>query len=94
MRRVINAYIRAYELRQRGKASNQSRGGLIQPIVVLHRRNTVGIDLTGPLIKTHRGNTYNLAVIDYSSRWVELFAVPDTKAKTVGQASFTRSSIV
>ena len=94
MRRFINAYIRACELRQRFKASNQSGGGLIQPIVVLNPQNTVGIDLTGPLIKTHRGNTYNLAVIGFLSEWAEIFALRDTKAKNVSQASFTSLSIV
>ena len=48
-RRVINTYVCAYDVCQRCKASNQSPGGLIQPIVVLDPWNIVGIDLTGPL---------------------------------------------
>ncbi|CAF4344192.1 unnamed protein product, partial [Rotaria magnacalcarata] len=57
----------------------------MRPIVENEPWNTIGIDLTGPLPKTRRGNTYILVVIDYFTKWVELFALANTKAKTIAQ---------
>ncbi|CAF4354703.1 unnamed protein product, partial [Rotaria magnacalcarata] len=65
MRRDVEAYVRACKLCQQYKASNQKPRGLMSPIVVNEPWNTVGIDLTGPLPKTRRGNIYILVVIDY-----------------------------
>jgi hypothetical protein len=85
MRRDVAAYVRSCTLCQQYKPSNQPPGGLMKPIVVLEPWNTVGIDLTGPLPKTRRGNIYILVVIDYFTKWVELFPLPNTKAKTIAQ---------
>jgi transposase InsO family protein len=85
MRRDVIAYVQSCTLCQRYKSSNQFPGGLMQPIVVHQPWNTVGIDLTGPLPKTRHGNTYILVVIDYFTKWVELFALADIKAKTIAQ---------
>ncbi|CAM4912454.1 unnamed protein product [Rotaria socialis] len=85
MRHDVEAYVRACELCQKFKASNKKPGGLMRPIVESEPWNTIGIDLTGPLPKTRRGNTYILVVIDYFTKWVELFALANTKAKTIAQ---------
>lgn len=85
MRRDVEAYVRACTLCQQYKASNQKPGGLMSPIVVNEPWNTVGIDLTGPLPKTRRGNIYILVVIDYFTKWVELFPLANIKAKTIAQ---------
>ena len=61
--------------------SNKKPGGLMHPIVVNESWNTVGIDLTGPLPKTRRGNTFILVLIDYFTKWAELFPLADTKVK-------------
>ncbi|CAF3331006.1 unnamed protein product [Rotaria socialis] len=85
MRRDVEEYVRACKLCQQYKASNQKPGGLMSPIVVNEPWNTVGIDLTGPLPKTRRGNIYILVVIDYFTKWVELFPLTNIKAKTIAQ---------
>ena len=85
MRRDITAYIQSCTLCQRYKPSNQFPGGLMQPIVVHESCNTVGVDLTGPLPKTRHGNTYIRFVIDYFTKWDELFALANIKGKTIAQ---------
>ena len=85
MRRDVEAYVRSCTLCQQYKASNQKPGGLMRPIVVNEPWNTVGIDLTGPLPKTRRGHTFILVVIDYFTKWIELFLLANTKAKTIAQ---------
>ena len=85
MRRDVANYVRACPLCQQYKSSNQLPGGLMKPILVYEPWNTVGIDLTGPLPKTRRGHLYILVVIDYFTKWVELFPLSDTKAKTISQ---------
>ena len=85
MRRDVAAYVRGCSLCQQYKPMNQPAGGLMKAIVVREPWNTVGIDLTGPLPKTRRGNVYILVVIDYFTKWVELFPLPNTKSKTIAQ---------
>ncbi len=85
MRRDVIAYVRSCTMCQQYKPSNLPTGGLMQPIVVHEPWNTVGIDITGPLPKTRQGNLYILVIIDYFTKWVELFPLPNTKAKTIAQ---------
>lgn len=85
MRRDVADYVRSCLLCQQYKSSNQLPGGLMKPTLVYEPWNTVGIDLTGPLPKTRRGNLYILVVIDYFTKWIELFPLPNTQAKTIAQ---------
>ncbi len=48
----------------------------------------IGIDLVGPLPQSPEGHEYMLTVIDYFSKWVELFALKDKKATSVAQCLF------
>ncbi len=48
----------------------------------------IGIDLVGPLPQSPEGYEYMLTVIDYFSKWVELFALKDKKATSVAQCLF------
>ena len=42
-------------------------------------------DIMGPLPETQRHNRYILIVVDYFTKWVEVFLVPDQTAKTCAQ---------
>ena len=45
----------------------------------------LGTDLLGPLPVTSRASKYILTIIDYFTKWVEIFAVPDQTAVTCVQ---------
>ena len=51
-----------------------------------HPMEVLNIDTIGPLPKDDFGNEYILVIIDCFSRWVELFAIPDTSALGAAQA--------
>jgi hypothetical protein len=85
MRRDVINYVRACILCQQYKPSNQKPGGLMKPIIVSEPWHTVGLDITGPLPKTRRGNRFILVVVDYFTKWVELFPLQSTKAITIAQ---------
>jgi hypothetical protein len=85
MRRDVANYIRACTLCQQYKPSNLKPGGLMRPIIVSEPWHTVGIDITGPLPTTRRGNRFILVVVDYFTKWVELFPLQSTKANLIAQ---------
>ncbi|CAF1556284.1 unnamed protein product, partial [Adineta steineri] len=85
MRRDVADYVRACILCQQYKPTNQKPGGLMKPIIVSEPWYTVGIDITGPFTKTRRGNRFILVVVDYFTKWVELFPLQSTKATTIAQ---------
>lgn len=85
MRRDVESYVRSCNLCQQYKASNKKPGGFMHPIIVNEPWTTVGIDLTGPLPKTRRGNTFILVVVDYFTKWVELFPLANIKASTIAR---------
>ena len=47
------------------------------------------IDITGPFVKSKAGNTHILVLKDALSKWVEIIAIPDTKAETVAEFLFS-----
>ena len=47
--------------------------------------DVLNIDTIGPLEKDEHGNEYILAIIDCFSRWIELYAIPDTKGLTAAR---------
>ena len=43
----------------------------------------IAIDIVGPLPRTENGNEYIMVVVDYFTKWVEAYAIPDHTAQTV-----------
>lgn len=50
-----------------------------------HPMEVLNVDTIGPLPKDDSGNEYILVIIDCFSRWVELYAIPDTSAKSAAE---------
>ncbi|GFV66904.1 pro-Pol polyprotein [Trichonephila clavipes] len=63
------------------KASNQKPSGLIQTPVPAQRFETLVIDLFGPLTESKDGKRWILIIEDCTTKWVELFALPNATAK-------------
>ena len=55
----------------------QTQAPVLQPIVVNEALELVGMDLIGPLTTTDSGHKFVLTMIDYFTKFVELFALPD-----------------
>ena len=43
----------------------------------------VGIDITGPYPRSEGGNCYVLSAIDYFTKWLEAYAIPNQEAETI-----------
>ncbi|GFT65302.1 integrase_H2C2 domain-containing protein [Trichonephila clavipes] len=63
------------------KASNQKPLGLLQTPVPDQRFETLAIDLFGPLPESKDGKRWILIIEDCTTKWVELFALPNATAK-------------
>lgn len=46
----------------------------------------LAVDILGPLPASNKNNKYILVVMDYFTKWVEAFALPDQKAETTAEA--------
>ena len=60
----------------------------LTPIPVGYVNQRVHLDITGPFTLTSRSNKYLLLMIDSFSNWVEIVALPNIEATTVGTSCF------
>ncbi|GFT20542.1 uncharacterized protein TNCV_2183791 [Trichonephila clavipes] len=63
------------------KASNQKPSELLQTPMPAQRFETLAIDRFGPLPESKDGNRWILTIEDCTTKWVELFALPNATAK-------------
>ena len=55
------------------------------PSVVNEPWHTVSIDIVGPLPKTRADDKFILVVVDYFTKWIELFPLANTQAQLIAQ---------
>ncbi|GFW16491.1 retrovirus-related Pol polyprotein from transposon 412 [Trichonephila clavipes] len=73
-------------------ACSARKGPKIRSRGKLHRYNVgapferIAFDILGPLPRTVSGNKYLLVVIDYFTKWPEVYPIPDQEAPTVAEA--------
>ncbi|GFX50918.1 transposon Tf2-8 polyprotein [Trichonephila clavipes] len=63
------------------KASNQKPSGILRTPVSAQRFETLAIDLFGSLPESEDGKRWILIIEDCTTKWVELFALPNATAK-------------
>lgn len=61
------------------------KAGILHPIPVTRTWERLGIDFTGPLKETRRGNKYLLCIIDYHTKYAEVFPTKDMEGETVAR---------
>uniref|UniRef100_A0A3B3I8A6 Integrase catalytic domain-containing protein n=1 Tax=Oryzias latipes TaxID=8090 RepID=A0A3B3I8A6_ORYLA len=64
---------------QQYKPSNQKPAGFLQSTQVEEPGFMLGLDFMGPFPRSRKGNCYLLVVVDYYTKWVELFPLRDSK---------------
>ncbi|GFX45403.1 hypothetical protein TNCV_1026631 [Trichonephila clavipes] len=81
MRKNITDYVKNCPDCIKYKVSNQKPSVLLQTPVPAQRFETLAIDLFGPLPESKDGKRWILIIEDYTTKWVELFALPSATAK-------------
>lgn len=83
MRKDIFKYIAACRECQQFKYKNSPTAGPMQMHIVDEPWHTIGIDIMGPFPATARQKRFLLVVVDYFTRWVELFPLKSTTSTDI-----------
>jgi hypothetical protein len=88
MRQQIRQFIQQCPLCQ--KLSDHKTAHTTQPFVTAAYlpMEVLNIDTIGPLAEDEDGNKHILVLVDCFTRWIELYAIPDTSAKAAAGALF------
>ncbi|KAL2083767.1 hypothetical protein ACEWY4_021540 [Coilia grayii] len=79
---------------QQYKVDTSKPSGLLQSTAVGAPGEMLGVDFMGPLPRSKKANSYLLVVVDYYSKWVEMFPLRDSTTsrliKILREEIFTR----
>ncbi|GFX59358.1 retrovirus-related Pol polyprotein from transposon 412 [Trichonephila clavipes] len=81
MRKYTTDYVKNCPDCIKYKATNQKPSGLLQTPMPAQRFETLVIELFGPLPESKDGKRWILIIEDCTTKWVELFALPNATAK-------------
>ncbi len=76
-------HVRACQKCQAYKSSNEKPAGQIQQSEVKAAGEMIGVDFMGPFPLSKSRNTMLMVVVDYYTKWVELFLLKDAKTPRV-----------
>ena len=83
LRSDVAQFCRSCPQCQKTSVKGPSRAPL-QPLPVIGTPfNRLGMDIVGPVEKSKTGNRYMLVITDYATRYLEVFPLKSTKAKSV-----------
>lgn len=85
MHKDIHKYCKTCEICQKNKHMVHKNIAKLQTIQVKGPFNRVGVDCVGPLTLTESGNKHIVVFIDYFTKYIEAFAVPDITALTIAK---------
>jgi hypothetical protein len=88
MHRDVKSYCSTCHLCQTKKHLNSSFRAPLKPITVDQPWILIGIDVSGPLVRTPNGNLYIILAIDYFSKFCIGKATPDATALTTARFLF------
>ncbi|KAL1269216.1 hypothetical protein QQF64_031505 [Cirrhinus molitorella] len=83
VRKDVWEYLKGCEVCQRYKSSNTKPSGFMQSSQVPTPGHTLGMDLMGPFPTSKKKNTYLFVLVDYYTKWVEMFPLRDAKTQKI-----------
>ena len=85
MQRDIRNYVLSCEFCNKRKFRRHPKFGKMGRVQGKFPFDVIGVDILGPLKKSHNGNKYIVVFIDYFTKMVEAFAIPDMEATTIAK---------
>ena len=85
MRKDVYNYVKACESCQQFKYDNAPLSNTMQIHAVNEPWNTIGIDIMGPFPPTVRNKRFLLVIVDYFTRWIEVFALSSTTSSAISE---------
>lgn len=85
MRKDIFNYVAACPECQRFKYNNRPMANPMQLHEVIEPWHTIGIDIMGPFPVTSRQKRFLLVIVDYFTRWVEMFPMRTTTSEDISK---------
>ena len=83
MRCDVFKYVRGCPSCQKFKYNNAPKASPIQLHTVSHPWHTIGVDIMRPFPMTPRQKRFLLVIVDYFTRWVEMFALRNATATDI-----------
>ena len=85
MRKDVWQHVKMCSTCQQYKAGNTKPAGYLQSTTVEEAGVMIGLDFMGPFPRSKKGHVYLLVIVDYFTKWVELFPLKDSKTHKVCQ---------
>lgn len=81
----VKLHVKCCSICNRFKSLNKKPKTSKQKYLVGHPMDRVGIDIIGPLPKSHKNNKYILVIGDHFTRWMEAYPLPNQQAEVVAE---------
>lgn len=85
VRKDVWQYVKGCDICQKYKHDNTKPSGFLQHTQVTEPGHTLGMDLMGPFPTSKKQHTYLLVIVDYYTKWVEMFPLRDSKTQKIGK---------
>jgi transposase InsO family protein len=85
MRKDIYKYVNTCEECQKFKYNNSPTSSPMQIHSVKEPWHTIGIDIMGPFPVTNRNKRFLLVIVDYFTRWIEIFPINTTTSIAIAE---------
>ena len=88
MRRSIYDYVRSCEICEERKNPPRKKRSYMKSYLSGIKFERIAIDIAGPFVKSDSGYSYILVVVDYFTKYAEIYPLQNMEAETVAEAVF------
>ena len=85
MRKDVYNYVMTCDACQQFKYNNAPSASPMQTHSVTEPWHTIGIDIMGPFPTTSRNKRFLLVIVDYFTRWIEIFPISTTTSMAISE---------